>query len=224
MAVKHIDTYSKKWSVALIGTVTWMYLIFILPLHTAAVGFLYPYVKFYGFQSSDVRLGVFLLITFCLVMFLLGRVIHKQNKNIKAFTKFFREKHFHEPSSVNVAKSWTGLSYLSFDTKNGTLLYINHPDTTVFNFFTAKDVRVMGFGISDWRAIDVVGKTLTIYTGNPDLPSVSIHTAKANELYEKINAMRNEKLDYEFSTPGYVEHQAKLIAESNGINLILPPR
>lgn len=103
------------------------------------------------------------------------------------------------------------------------MLYINHPDTTIFNFFVPKDVRVMGFGMHDWKSIEVEGKTLTIYTGKPELPSISISTGKASELYEKINAMRNQDWTYENNVPGYVEHQAKRIADEHGLNLILPP-
>ncbi|MFN3071960.1 hypothetical protein ACKWMY_28175, partial [Serratia sp. J2] len=63
-----------------------------------------------------------------------------------------------------------------------TLLYINHPDTTIFNFFAPKDVRVMGFGMNDWKSVEVEGKQLTIYTGITELPSVSISTGKASRI------------------------------------------
>ncbi|MDN0112700.1 plasmid IncI1-type surface exclusion protein ExcA [Yersinia mollaretii] len=223
MTVKHVDTYSKKWSVAFVGTLSGMYLVFGLPIHLALAGFIYAYAKFYGFQQSDITLSVFIWVSLSLVATLIITTISRQKRNIKAFTSYFSEKHFNEASPSNTAKSWTGLSYLALDTKNGTLLYINHPDTTIFNFFFPKDVRVMGFGMYDWKSIEVEGNTLRIYTGIPELPSVAISTGKASQLYEKINAMRNQTWTYENNVPGYVEHQAKRIADEQGLNLILPP-
>jgi hypothetical protein len=224
MTIKHIDTYSKKWSVALVGTLSVMYLVFGLPIHIALAGFIYKYVKYYGFQQSDITLWVIVWVSLAFIGALIFSIISRQNRNIRTFTSYFRDTHFNEAQPSNIAKSWTGLTYLSLDTKNGTLLYINHPDTTILNFFVPKDVRVMGFGMNDWKSIEVEGKQLTIYTGIPELPSVSISTSKANELYEKIYAMRNQNWTYENNVPGYVEHQAQKIAEKNGINLVLPPK
>ncbi|EEP98792.1 hypothetical protein yruck0001_7990 [Yersinia ruckeri ATCC 29473] len=177
----------------------------------------------YGIRQQDIPLVWFIWASLLVVISLTTYAIYRQNKNIKAFTSYFSEKHFNEASPSNTAKSWTGLSYLALDTKNGTLLYINHPDTTIFNFFSPKDVRVMGFGMYDWKSIEVEGNTLKIYTGIPELPSVAISTGKASQLYEKINAMRNQTWTYENNVPGYVEHQAKRIADEQGLNLILPP-
>ncbi|WP_447881098.1 plasmid IncI1-type surface exclusion protein ExcA [Serratia fonticola] len=223
MTVKHVDTYSKKWPVAFVGTLSGMYFIFGLPIQIALAAFIYTYAKFYGFQQPDITLSIFIWVSLALIATLILTTISRQKKNIKAFTSYFSEKHFNEATPSNTAKSWTGLSYLALDTKNGTMLYINHPDTTIVNFFVPKDVRVMGFGMHDWKSIEVEGKTLTIYTGKPELPSISISTGKANELYEKINAMRNQDWTYENNVPGYVEHQAKRIADEHGLNLILPP-
>lgn len=224
MTIKHIDTYSKKWSVALVGTLSVMYLVFGLPVHIALAGFIYKYVKYYGFQQSDITLWVIIWVSLAFIGALIFSIISRQNRNIRAFTSYFRDTHFNEAQPSNIAKSWTGLTYLSLDTKNGTLLYINHPDTTILNFFVPKDVRVMGFGMNDWKSIEVEGKQLTIYTGIAELPSVSISTGKANELYEKIYALRNQNWTYENNVPGYVEHQAQRIADKNGINLVMPPK
>lgn len=224
MTIKHIDTYSKKWSVALVGTLSAMYLVFCLPIHIALAGFIYKYVKYYGFQQSDITLWAIIWVSLVLIGALIFSIISRQRRNISVFESYFRDNHFNEALPSNIAKSWTGLNYLAIDTKNGTLLYINHPDTTIFNFFVPKDVRVMGFGMNDWKSVEVEGKNLTIHTGIPELPSVSISTGKANELYEKINAMRNQSWTYENNVPGYVEHQAQKIAERNGINLVLPPK
>ncbi|WP_350305024.1 hypothetical protein [Photorhabdus viridis] len=78
--------------------------------------------------------------------------------------------------------------------------------------------------MNDWKSVEVDGKQFTIYTGILELPSVSISTDKANELYEKIHAMRNQSWTYENNVPCYVEHQSQRIAEKNGINLVLPPK
>jgi hypothetical protein len=223
MTVKHIDTYSKNWPVAVVGTLSGMYLIFGLPIHIALASVIYPYAKFYGFRQADITLSAFIWISLALVITIISIAIFKQRKNINAFTSYFKESETSVPLPSNIAKSWTGLSYLGLDTKNGTLLYINHPDTTIFNFFFPKDVRVMGFGMYDWKSLEVEGNRLTIYTGKPELPAVSITTGKASQLYEKINAMRNQTWTYENNVPGYVEHQAKRIADAKGLNLILPP-
>lgn len=225
MTVKYVDTYSKKWSVAIVGTICGMYMLFGLPIHIGLAGITYTYrdIIFHGYRQQDAPITLFLWISLFIVIAVISSTIYKQRKNIKAFTSYFSEKHFNEASPSNTAKSWTGLSYLALDTKNGTLLYINHPDTTIFNFFFPKDVRVMGFGMYDWKSIEVEGNTLRIYTGIPELPSVAISTGKASQLYEKINAMRNQTWTYENNVPGYVEHQAKRIADEQGLNLILPP-
>lgn len=226
MTIKHTDTYSKRWSVAFAGTLSGMYLFFVLPFHFLFASWLYAFRNdaIYGVRQQDAPLVWFIWISLLIAIALSTYSIYRQNKNINAFTSFFRELHFNEASPSNIAKSWTGLSYLALDTKNGTLLYINHPDTSIVNFFFPRDVRVMGFGMYDWKSIEVEGNTLRIYTGNPELPSVSISTGKASQLYEKINAMRNQNWNYEYNIPGYVEHQAKRIAEEQGITLVLPPK
>ena len=157
MTVKHVDTYSKKWPVAFVGTLSGMYFIFGLPIHIALAAFIYTYAKFYGFQQPDITLSIFIWVSLALIATLILTTISRQKKNIKAFTSYFSEKHFNEATPSNTAKSWTGLSYLALDTKNGTMLYINHPDTTIFNFFVPKDVRVMGFGMHAWRSIVMGG-------------------------------------------------------------------
>lgn len=225
MTVKHIDTYSKNWPVAAVGVVSFGYLLFVFPFHLGLAGWFYA-VKDdsrYGIRPQDVPFASFLWISLAIVIGLVAYSIIKQRKNIKAFSTFFRESELCTPSPQNIARDRTGWGYLGLDTKNGTLLYINHPDTTIFNFFFPKDVRVMGFGMYDWKSIEVEGNTLRIYTGNPELPSIAIVTGKASQLYEKINAMRNQTWTYENNVPGYVEHQAKRIADAKGLNLILPP-
>ncbi|TQI77302.1 hypothetical protein FHU10_5299 [Serratia fonticola] len=224
MTVKHIDTYSKKWSVALVGTLSAMYLVFCLPIHIALAGFIYKYVEYYGFQQSDITLWVIIWASLALIGVLIFSIISRQKRNINVFTSYFRDTHFNEALPSNIAKSWTGLNYLALDVINGTILYINHPDTTIFNFFLPKDVRVMGFGMNDWKSVEVEGKQLTIYTGIPELPSISISTGKASKLYETICAIRNQSWTYDNNVPSYVEHQAQRIAEKNGINLVLPPK
>lgn len=226
MTVKYLDTYSKKWSVAFAGTLSGMYLFFAFPFHLIFAGWLFAlrndYV--YGLRQQDIPMALLTWISLLAAISLTTYSIYRQNKNIKLFTSYFHEMDFNTPTKSNISKSWTGLSYLGLDTKNGTILYINHPDTTIFNFFIPKDVRVMGFGMYDWKSVEVEGNTLRIYTGIPELPIVSISTGKANELYEKIYAMRNQNWTYENNVPGYVEHQAQRIAEKNGINLVLPPK
>jgi hypothetical protein len=225
MTVKYTDTYSKKWSVALAGTLSGMYLFFILPFHFIFASWLYVYRNDvdYGIRQQDIPLVWFIWASLLVVISLTTYAIYRQNKNIKSFTSYFERSETNVPLPSNIAKAWTGLSYLALDTRRGTLLYINHPDTTIFNFFFPKDIRVMGFGMYDWKSIEVEGNTLRIYTGIPELPSVAISTAKASQLYEKINAMRNQTWTYENNIPGYVEHQAKRIADEQGLNLILPP-
>lgn len=225
MTVKRIDTYSKKWPVAIAGVLSGMYMFFVLPFHIPVA--IYSVFNFDEFMSSRYLSDKFIAISSFIVPLAIAIAINailKQRKNIKAFVSFFSETGLSEPMPQNVSMSWTGLAYVALDTKMGTLLYINHPDTKISNFFFPKDVRVMGFGMYDWKSIELVGNQLTIYTGNPELPAVTINTRKAAMLYEKINAMRAKQWSYEYSIPGYVEHQAKRIAESNEINLILPPR
>lgn len=226
MTVKHLDTYSKKWLVALAGTLSGMYLFFVLLFHFIFASWLYLYRndENYGIRQQDIPLVWFVWASLLVVLSLTAYAIYRQKKNIKSFTSHFNETETNIPLTSNVAKSWTGLSYLALDTKNGTLLYINHPDTNIFNFFFPRDVRVMGFGMYDWKTVEVEGNTLRIYTGIPELPSVAIVTGKANMLYQKINAMRNQTWTYENNVPGYVEHQAERIAEKHGLNLILPPK
>ncbi|WP_337263692.1 MULTISPECIES: plasmid IncI1-type surface exclusion protein ExcA [unclassified Serratia (in: enterobacteria)] len=226
MTVKYIDTYSKKWSVALVGVLSFAYCIFALPFHIPMA--IYAIHNIQELMSSrfqqDRILTILLITSLFLSLFIIVYSIRKQRKNIKAFTSRFSELDLSNPQPQNTVMNRTGWGYMALDTKKGTLLYINHPDTTVFNFFFPKDVRVMGFGMYDWKSIEVEGNTLRIYTGNPELPSITIATGKANQLYEKINAMRNQTWTYEYSIPGYVEHQAKRIADAQGLNLILPPK
>ncbi|UJT80899.1 plasmid IncI1-type surface exclusion protein ExcA (plasmid) [Edwardsiella piscicida] len=226
MTIKHIDTYSKNWPVAVVGVVSFGYLLFVFPFHLGLAGWFYAMKDNprYGIRPQDIPLASFLWISLAIVIGLVTYSIIKQRKNIKAFSEFFRESELCAPSPQNIARDRTGWGYLGIDTKKGTLLYINHPDTTIFNFFFPRDVRVMGFGMYDWKSIEVEGKKLTIYTSNPELPSVSINTGKAEQLLEKINAMRSQSWIYEYSIPGCVENQAPKIAERNGINLVLPPK
>lgn len=225
MTVKHIDTYGKNWKVAFVGVISFGYCIFLLPLHV-------PMAIFTAFNYHDLMNSRFLSDKLITILFLSAPIpiveiiysIRKQRKNIRAFTSFFRESELCAPSPQNIAMNRTGYSYLGLDTKKGTLLYINHPETTIFNFFFPRDVRVMGFGMYDWKSIEVEGNTLRIFTGNPELPSVSIVTSKASQLLEKINVMRNQNWSYEYNIPGCVEIQAQKIAEKNGINLVLPPK
>lgn len=226
MTIKHIDTYGKKWSVATVCVLSFGYLIFILPLHLGFAGFSFAFREeiFNGLRQQDIPLTIFLWSSLALTLALTTYSIIKQRKNLKAFISYFKESEFHTPNAQNIAMNRTGWGSVSLDTKNGTLLYINHPETTILNFFFPRDVRVMGFGMYDWKTVEVEGNTLRIYTGIPELPSISIVTGKANMLYEKINAMRNQTWTYENNVPGYVEHQAKRIAEKHGLNLILPPQ
>ena len=226
MAIKHIDTYSKNWAVAVVGVVSFGYLIFIFPFHIGLAGFSFAYrdMIFNGLRQKDIPLTLFLWSTLVFVIALISYSVSKQRRNIKAFTSFFRESELCDPSQQNIGRDRTGWGFLGLDTKKGTLLYINHPDTTIFNFFFPRDVRVMGFGMYDWKSIEVEGNTLRIFTGNPELPSVAIVTSNASQLLEKINAMRNQNWSYEYNIPGCVEIQAEKIAERNGINLVLPPK
>lgn len=223
MAVKYIDTYSKKIPVAIAGSLAIIYCIFALPFHIPM-----GIYAIYNFQelinSKQKSITIFIILSFFFAIFIIANSIYRQRRNIKAFTSFFSESDLSTPQAHNIAMSRTGWGYLGLDTKNGTMLYINHPDTTIFNFFFPKDVRVIGFGMYDWKSIEVDGNTLRIYTGIPELPSVSINTGKANQMYEKINAMRNKTWTYENNVPGYVEHHAKQIADAHGLNLILPPK
>lgn len=225
MTVKHIDTYSKKRPVALVGSLAIAYCILALPFHIPMA--IYAIYNFQELMSSrfqqDRILTILIICSFVFVIFVIANSIYRQRKNIKAFTSFFRESDLSNPHPHNIAMNRTGWGYLALDTKKGTLLYINHPDTTIFNFFFPKDVCVMGFGMYDWKSIEVEGNKLTIYTGNPELPSVLMETNKAGQIYEKINAMRNQTWTYEYNIPGCVEHQAKRIADEQGLNLILPP-
>lgn len=225
MTIKHIDTYSKKMPVAFVGSLAIVYCIFALPFHIPMA--IYAIFNFQDLMSSrfqqDRILTIFLILTFLLAIFVITYSAYRQRKNVKAFTSYFKESGMSDPLPHNVAMSRTGWGYLALDTKNGTLLYINHPDTTILNFFFPRDVRVMGFGMNDWKSVEVQGNKLTIYTGNPELPSVLMETSKASQLYEKINAMRHQVWTYENNIPGYVEHHAARIAARQGINLILPP-
>ncbi|WP_413449704.1 hypothetical protein [Erwinia sp. LJJL01] len=223
MTLKYVDTFEKKWPVALVGTLSGMYLLFIFPFHIILTGLTYSYSKFYGFRQADINLSIFLLLSLLIAITMIFIAIYTQRKNISVFSSYFSQAGTICPLPSSIAKAWSGKSFVGLDTKNGTLLYINHPDTTVFNFFFPRDVRVMGFGMNDWKSVEVQGNTLTIYTGNPELPFVSVTSGKASQLYEKINAMRHQTWTYENNIPGYVEHHAARIAARKGINLILPP-
>lgn len=225
MTVKYIDTYSKNWSVAVTGVLSFAYCIFILPFHIPlAIYSTINYQDMMGTRFLSDKIITLLSLSVPIALLLIGYSIRRQRKNIKAFTSFFRESELCDPSPQNIARDRTGWGFLGLDTKKGTLLYINHPDTTIFNFFFPRDVRVMGFGMYDWKSIEVEGNTLRIFTGNPELPSVAIVTSKASQFLEKINAMRNQNWNYEYNIPGCVEIQAEKIAERNGINLVLPPK
>lgn len=226
MSVKHYDTYSKNWPVAVAGVLSFGYLFIGLPIHVFLAGFTYIYRDeiFNGLRQQDIPLALFLWITLALAMTLIVFSIKKQKKNIKAFTQFFRESGLNNPSPQNIAMNRTGWGYLGLDTQKGTIFYISHPETSILNFFFPRDVRVMGFGMYDWKSVELEGNKLTIYTGNPELPTVSITSGKAAMLYEKINAMRHQQWKYEYAVPGCVEHQAEKIAEANGLNLVLPPQ
>jgi len=225
MTVKHIDTYSKNWPVATAGMLSFAYCIFILPFHIPLA--IYSTINYQDLMSTNFlsdKIITLLSLSVPVAVFAIIYSIWKQRRNIKAFTSFFQESELCAPSPQNIAMNRTGWGYLGVDTKKGTLLYINHPNTTIFNFFFPRDVRVMGFGMYDWKSIEVEGNKLTIYTGNPELPSVSITTGKAGQMLEKINAMRNQNWNYEYNIPGCVEDQAPKIAERNGLNLVLPPK
>lgn len=226
MTVKYLDTYSRKNSVALVCILSGMYLFFAFPFHLIFASWLFALRNdaSYGLRQQDIPMALLIWSSLLIAISLTIYSVYRQNKNIKIFTNYFKEMEFNNPIKSNIVKSWTGLAYLALDTKNGTILYINHPDTTIFNFFVPKDVRVMGFGMYDWKSVEVEGNTLRIYTGMPELPIVSISTGKANELFEKINAMRSKNWSYDFNIPGYVEHQATKLAEENGLNLVLPPQ
>ena len=225
MTVKHIDTYSKNWPVAIAGVLSFGYLICLLPFHIPIA--IYAIFNYQTLMSSrfeqDRILTMTIIASFFITLFLLIYSIHKQRKNLKAFTSRFTEFEMNNPHPQNIVMNRTGWGLVSLDTQKGTLLYINHPDTTIFNFFFPRDLRVMGFGMYDYKSIELDGNTLRIYTGNPELPHVSITSGKAAQLYEKINAMRGKSWKYENNIPGYVEHHATRIAEKQGLNLILPP-
>lgn len=225
MAVKYHDTYTKKWSVAFIGSLAIVYLIFVLPFHIPLAAYaIYNFQELIHSQFIQDRLLTLLIIpSMFLSLIIVTYSIYRQRTNICHFKTFFAESGVNVPFESDIAKAGTGLYYLALDTKNGTLLYINHPDTTILNFFFPKDVRVMGFGMYDWESVEVGDDQLTIYTGKPELPSISVKTRKANQIFEKIQAMRSQTWNYENSIPGYVEYQAKRIADAKGLNLILPP-
>ncbi|EME5107785.1 plasmid IncI1-type surface exclusion protein ExcA [Salmonella enterica] len=226
MSIKYYDTYSKNWPVALTGVLSFGYLIFVLPFHFAFGFWLFSMSgnPRYGIRPQDHTMVMFIWISLAVAVVLTCYGIYKQRKNLKAFTKFFRESGLNNPMPQNIAMNRTGWGYLGLDTQNGTILYISHPETSIMNFFFPRDVRVMGFGMYDWKSVELEGNKLTIYTGNPELPTVSLTTGKAVMLYEKINAMRHQQWKYEYSVPGCVELQASKIADENGLNLVLPPQ
>lgn len=226
MSVKHFDTYSKNWPVAVTGVLSIGYLLVVLPFHFAYGFWLFSMLDSprYGLRPQDYSQAVFVWISLAIAICLTCYCIYKQRRNLKAFSNFFRESGLNTPSPQNIAMNRTGWGYLGLDTQKGTILYISHPETSILNFFFPRDVRVMGFGMYDWKSVELEGNKLTIYTGNPELPTVSITSGKAAMLYEKINAIRHQQWKYEYDVPGCVELQAKKIAEANGLNLVLPPQ
>lgn len=225
MAIKHIDTYRKNWSVAYAGVLSFGYCIFVLPFHIPVA--IYSILNLPDFMNSRFVSDKLIALS-CLIIptaiFMVIYSIKKQRHNIQAFTSTFKELGFFNAQPHNIMMNRSGLGYLGLDTKKGILLYINHPETTVLNFFFPKDVRVMGFGMYDWKSVEVEGNTLRIYTGIPELPRIAIAHGNAAQMYEKINAMRHQNWTYENNIPGYVEYQATRIAEANNLNLVLPPK
>jgi hypothetical protein len=222
MAVKHIDTYRKNWPVAYAGVLSFGYLLFALPFHAILAGFLYAIRD--EIRPQEVTFALLIWASLAMAIVLVIYSVLKQRRNIRSFTSRFSELGFFDAQPHNIMMNRSGLGYLGLDTKKGILLYINHPETTVFNFFFPKDIRVMGFGMYDWKSVEVEGNTLRIYTGIPELPRIAIAHGNAAQMYEKINAMRHQNWTYENNIPGYVEYQATRIAEANNLNLVLPPK
>ena len=242
MAIKHIDSLSPPLTVKIARFLLLSNIFAIIPvsLWFGSFGIAsllygnYPSIAYNPYRSGflfsnyfrhpdEAFIAIFTPLLILNIIWFVVWVI-KARKNISAFTSYFREMEFSAPSESNIVRSKLGTHYFALDTKKGTMISIAHTGTSFTSFIYPKDIRVMGFGMYDWKSVEIEGNTLRIYTGNPDFPYISLVSNKSAMLYEKIHTMRNQSWNYENNVPGYVEHQAEKIAERNGINLVLPPK
>lgn len=226
MTVKCITTYKKKRAVTAAGILSSAYLIFILPPHMASALWLFimHMNPAYGLPPQYLSLVMLSWLLLLCTILLTSCRIFTQRKNIDAFTAFFKASGLNSPGRKHIVMQRTGRSYLGFDVQKGTLICISHPDTTLLNFFFPRDILVAGFDVHDWKSVDVEGDKLTVYTGNPAFPSVSLVSHQAAALYETMNFMRQYKWTYGYNVRACVEDQARTIADAYGLNLVLTPQ
>lgn len=216
----------KNRTVTAAGILSSAYLMFILPPHaTSALWLFIMHIHpAYGLPPQRLPLVMLSWVLLLCAILLTCHCIVMQRKNLKAFTVFFKASHLNIPLRKHVVMHRTGRSYLGFDAQKGTLIFIIHPDTTLLNFFFPRDILVAGFDVHDWKSVAVEGNKLTVYTGNPALPSVSLVSRQAAALYETMNFMRQYKWTYGYNVRACVEDQARTIADAYGLNLVLTPQ
>lgn len=155
-----------------------------------------------------------------LTIFLIIFTIIKQRQQLSYFLDELKTKGAFEPCSCDECKGITGDRYIGLDIEKGLLLYILPSPYTLRRLFIPKDYIVMGFDMHSFEKAELRGNRLTIYTGKPDIPEVSIEHKATPQLFNKLSAMHKRRYDHSGNKTGYIDYCAARVAEERNLNLI----
>ena len=204
-----IDIYQRTWFNAIKFTVKVFVLFLGIPyllIIFLAATFMVPNT------SISLLSGCGLAIIFTLV----ARSFIFNKRNYNELRKAFILEGRYNPQTEIVPVGYG--NYLGLDTQNGTLVYfcnINNQQKLL-----SRDMLVVGFTNTSWRQCELHGQKLTIYTNDPMLPYVNIQHRRAPVLYERLCAMQRLDFSYDVNFPGWINFQAKQVAEELNLNLI----
>lgn len=215
-----IDIYQRTWFNAIKFTVK----VFVLFL--GAPYLFFSFLAFllvtlddspsYRAYTGDLLACIFSLVGLLCIMLVTAYVFRFNKRNYNALREAFILEGRFAPQMELCPVGYGG--YLGLDTQNGTLVYfcnINNRQKLL-----SRDMLVVGFTNTSWRQCELRGQKLTIYTNDPMLPYVNIQHRRAPVLYERICAMQRLDFSYDVNFPGWIDFQAKQVAEELNLNLI----
>lgn len=151
--------------------------------------------------------GIFIPLLWCII-----RYINKRRRLAKILSVIKSDESY-DPAPENEIREIHSSAYFGIDPKRGTLLYIR--------LFNKKEIDIFGFNVSNWRQCELTGNNkLRLYLNSTEVPFIDIQNNNAWLLYEKLCVMRNQRYDYPYHFPGYVEDSTKHLSKKMGFKML----
>lgn len=166
--------------------------------------------------TGDLFACIFSLAGLIGILALAFRTVRFNRQNYQALKEAFTLEGRFEPEMELRTRSYS--EYLGLDTQNGTIVYfwsVNNKEHLI-----SRNMLAVGFTNYNWRKCELHGNKLVIYTHDPKIPYIEFIHSRAPALYERLCAMQRLDFSYDVNFPGWVNFQAKQVAEELNLNLI----